>query len=745
MTTPPSSLRASPRKILSESSDTRSLTSSNFAQLLSRFEVLDSVSSAGNSSPVSSKNKPVSAAKFPSIAGQSSIKPLKQSSQGSTRTRERSSTESSRFSPGRFIPSSQASPRPRRARTFGTKSPVLPSNNASSKSRQKSVAERRMMFETVGQKEGESAACLSASAETRLIKYTGMSSPPRTSTFSRSTSKLAHSKSWQSIKSRRSTPGSQTNNAVTSQNPTSGNRDSASNAFSPSSRVVPSPRSLIASDDPFGTWRSPLNRPDDSWTSFKRSSFLVPAPDASPSYIKSQYVEMSPQTFQTVSTSQVNLDPVLDDDFIEKHNVSIEETQRHGWVRSARKIASSLSNTVSAGSSSLRGRSRGSQDASIQAPSSLGALMSFKLTRANVPGRSKLPRSRISSLRKKFDQPKDQSPASIPPPNTKRRESTFAKDEAPSSPSRIPLLKPSMSSDSGELNAPTFRSKSHASHLSQKSIDLPQTPVSRRNTEKHISPLKQKIDLFESLDRQGPASELSQSTVGKTKSSIKLSKRKNSIIGPLRDFKGTFRRISTFRRRTPSEWSTTSSRDIDAFQRKSSDNNPVVGYEQAAVSAATTAAADADEPPSPHTVDAIPEKPVLSQTFLTNEISPLVLDKPLSLPSASIARTGFNIDGEAGLSVAPPPLFAESHRRFSRTKQAPSRTANRFSLPDVEKEIELIELLENDRQRILGSSPWISKARCDLEQPRPVRANELRRLVGLCREKVRKTSGGRSE
>ncbi|KAJ4247157.1 hypothetical protein NW762_013296 [Fusarium torreyae] len=721
MTTPPPSMRTSPRKILSESSDTRSLTSSNFAQLLSRFEVLDTVSSAPNSSRASPKSKTTSTVNFSTIPGQISSSFLKQLSQGSTRIRERSSTESSRFSPGRFIPSSQASPRPRRARTFGTRSPV-PSNNASSKSRQKSVAERRMMFETASQKEGISVT-------------------PRTSTLPRSTSKLAHSKSWQSIKARRSDPKSQTNSAVTLQNPTSSNKISVSNAFSPSSRVVPSPRSIIASDDTYDTWRSPLKRPDDSWPSFKRRSFAVPAPDASPSYIKSQYVEMSPHTIQTVSTSQVNLNPVLADDFIENHNISIEETRRHGWARNARKIASSLSNTVSTGSSSLRDRSRGSQDASIQAPGSLSAFMPFKLMRENNPSRSRLPCSRISSLRRKFDQPKEQSPVSIPL-NPKRRESTFAKDGVSSSPSRTPLLKSSMTSDFGELDARSFRSKSYASHRSHKSTDLPQTPVSRRNTEKHISPLKQKIDLFESLDRHNPNPEVSNSTVGDRKSLIKFSKRKNSVVGPLRDFKATLRRISTSRQRTPSEWSTTSSRDIDIFQRRSPDNSPVARDEQAAASAVVSVA---NEPLSPHTVDSIPEQPILSQTFLTNKISPLVLDKPLSLPSASVARTGFNIDGEAGLSVAPPPLFAEPHRRFSCTKQALSRTANRLSLPDVEKEIELIELLENDRQRMLGTSPWISKARCNLEQPRPVRANELRRLVGLCKEKVRKLSGGRSE
>jgi hypothetical protein len=32
-----------------------------------------------------------------------------------------------------------------------------------------------------------------------------------------------------------------------------------------------------------------------------------------------------------------------------------------------------------------------------------------------------------------------------------------------------------------------------------------------------------------------------------------------------------------------------------------------------------------------------------------------------------------------------------------------------------------------------------------LDQPRPMRANEVRRLVSLCKDKVRRISGGRSE
>ncbi|KAF4436346.1 hypothetical protein FACUT_6510 [Fusarium acutatum] len=716
MSTHSSSRKNSPRKFVSESSDTRSLTSSKFAQLLSKFEVLEAVSSVGSPPLPSSKTKPTSAIKVTSTIEQTSSSASKPSSHASTRRRERGSTGSSHVSSGRFVLSSQEPPRTRRVKTFGTQSPVISTRNADSKARQKSVAERRIMFEAADQQ-----AQLEAS------------SPTRTS-IPCSPSKLAHSKSWQSIKTRRSTAEPRPDDAPTTPDPLH-----FAKTFSPTSHTVPSPRTLLASDDPFGTWRSPLNRPDDSWTSFKRNSLVMSAPDASPSYIKSQYTELTPSSAQTVSTSRFKLDDVSDDVFVEKNNVIIEETRQNGWVRNARKIASSLSNTVSAGSSSLQRKSRGSHDAPSQLPSNNSGLMSFRFARASTPSRSTLPRSRISNLRRQFDQLKDQPVASVAPLETKWRESIPTKNEASSSPSKHPLLGYSDSSESEILNGPKFRSKSYAPRGSRVTVESPQTPVGRRNTEKHISPLKQKIDLFESLDRQVPSLDSLRPIETGKQSMFKINKRKSSVVGPLRSFKGTLRRISTSYRRIPSEWSTTSSRDIAPFHLRGSDEDTVVQDGQAAEFAN-------DEPLPPHSIDAIPGQPVLGQTFLTNEvISPLSLEKPSSLPRSSISQAGFNMDGEAGLSVVPTPLFAEPQRRFSHTKHALSRATNRFSLPDIEKELELIELLENDRQTVPAHNTFVSKVVCELEQPRPVRANELKRLVILCKEKARKLSGGRSE
>ncbi|KAF5971195.1 hypothetical protein FCOIX_9991 [Fusarium coicis] len=689
MSTHSSSRKNSPRNFVSESSDTRSLTSSKFAQLLSKFEVLEAVSSVGS---------PPSAIKVTSTIEQTSSSASKPSSHASTTRRERGSTGSSHVSSGRFVPSSQEPSRTRRVKTFGTQSPVISTRNADSKARQKSVAERRIMFEAADQQAQIEA-----------------SSPTRTS-IPRSPSKLAHSKSWQSIQTRRSAAEPREDDAPTTPIPLH-----VAKTFSPTSHTIPSPRTLLASDDPFCTWRSPLNRPYDSWTSFKRSSLVMSAPDASPSYIKSQYTEVTPSSAQAVSTSRFKLEDVPDDVFVEKNNVTIEETRQNGWVRNARKIASSLSNTVSAGSSSLRRKSRGSPDAPSQPPSNSSGLMSF----------------RISNLRKQFDQLKDQPVASVAPLETKRRESILAKTSASSSPSKHPLLGYSDSSESEMLNAPKFRSKSYAPRGSRATVESPQTPAGRRNTEKHISPLKQKIDLFESLDRQVPSFD-SPRPIEPSKQSMFKIKRKSSALGPLRSFKGTLRRISTSYRRIPSEWSTTSSRDIAPSQVRGSDEETVVQGGQSVGSAN-------DEPLSPRSIDAAPGQPVLGP-FLTNEIiSPLSLEKRSSLPRSSITQAGFNMDGEAGLSVAPPPLFAESQRRFSHTKYALSRTANRFSLPDIEKELELIELLENDRETVPAHSTLVSKVVCELEQPRPIRANELKRLVSLCKEKARKLSGGRSE
>ncbi|UZP35504.1 hypothetical protein NXS19_003320 [Fusarium pseudograminearum] len=602
-------------------------------KLVSKFEFLNAVASVGSSPRGSSITKPPTAITSSSVAGQTPSRLPKPLSQETIETRERCSIDS-HLSSNRFTTSSREPILARRAQTFGTKPPVTPNKSVDVKSRQKSVAERRRIFETASQQNG-------------------LSPSPRAPLVPRPPSRLAHSKSWRSLKSRRSAEQSSADH-----DPTDQESNTASKTLSPTSRFVPSPRTLLASDDPFVTWRSPLNRPDDSWTSFKRSSLTTTAPDASPSYIRSQYTEASPQIDKRLSANDVKFKSVRCNDAVQR-KASTEENRHHGWVRHAQKIASSLSNTVYGGTSSTRNKSLASPDAFDQVPFSKNGLMSFKFRGKSDTSRPKLPHSKISGFRKRLEQSKEQPSVAFALINRKRHESVPTTVGAAVSPSQLPLLKSFSSSESDVLKTPKVGLKSR---IPQGSL---RNSVGRRSTEKNDSPLKQKISLFESLDRH------------------------NSVPNALHV-------------------------GIDGQQ---TFVKPLAQKEQIATAAT-------EEPLSPHTIDPIPLHPILKQTLLTDEISPLVLEKPLSFPRASITRTGFNIDGEAGLGIAPLPLFAEPQRRFSRTKHALSRATNRRSLPDVETEFELLELLEDNLK---------------------MRANELRRLVSMCKDKVRKISGGRSE
>ncbi|KAF4973232.1 hypothetical protein FZEAL_9384 [Fusarium zealandicum] len=705
----PSSM-PSPRSIFPAGSE--SCGGNTFAQLVSRFEILDVVSNVGSrrDSHASPKTKPGSAVKGPSTIHRQSPRLQKQFSHASTRTRDRSSTNSSQISPGRFItPRRGGSPRPRRAQTLGTKSPTILRSDATMRPRQQSVAERRKMFE---------------SADNKF-------------TATQSASKLAHSKSWQSIKKKRSAPGPQTKTTAspsTSLSTTATQVQQYPSLLPASTTGIPSPRTLIASDDPFGTWRTPMSRPDDSWSSFKRDSFVVTVSDTSPSYIKSQYIEQDLCKVPSASKTQVNIEPVLNNRTVEAQSLSTEDPQHQGWVQNARKMASSLSSSLPVAAASARTQSHPSRNVPRQAPDAVTTFKSFRFGRTNTSSRQNLPRSRISSLRRKFDLPKSETAASVPFDDTKRRQNTFTKAEIPDWPSRIPLAKSSTISDLGSAKS---RSKSHAPCWDQQPGDQPRTPIGRRKTEKNISPLKQRIDLFESLDSPSPASGRSEPVLEKRKSLVSNTHGKGPSASQLKALKGTLRRISTSFRRSSSEWSTTSSRQntMEIAQVKDKEGIP----------------ADKDRMPfSPHTFGSIPERPALSQTHLANEISPLEISKWFSLHQQSLVRPGFNIDGEAGLNapgtVTPVPLLTESQSRLSKTKLFRTRTANRFSLPDLGDDDGPFRLLKDTRhgpQR--SSSPFVSRASCNLEQPRPVRANELRRLVSMCKHKVRKISGGRSE
>ncbi|RSL72398.1 hypothetical protein CEP54_000980 [Fusarium duplospermum] len=728
MATPTSPSMPPSRKIISDGSDNRSRMAGNtFAQLVSKFEILDAMSSASTrrDSHVPLRAIPAPVAASSAIIGNSPFKP------SAFKSRDRSSTDGSLISPGCFIPPRRTSPRPRRAQTLEHKAPDTPTKVESTKPRQKSVAERRMMFEA----QGDAPA---------------PSTPVRTYTSARSTSKLAHSKSWKSIKTSRSIPESHLKSATP---PPSSNaadkvkrhlpshdQDSASTLLPASSADEHSSHNFLAPEEPFGTWTMPIIHPDERWMALKRESFAVTAFDTSPSYAKSQYIEPEVDFSHASLKSNGNLKPDHSRDGLENGH-SIDETRQHGWVQNARKMAHSLSGSALVGTAKP-GLAQPRESPRISADA-INAFKSFQFTRTGAFRRSNLPRSRISSLQKKFDLPKSETVSSLPTLATKRRETGSSKTEDSDWPSKLSLSKSATTPNIGSTTPVASRSKSYVPRLREQSVRRPQTPPQRRKTEHQVSPLKQKINLFESLDREKPTATPTNLTPTKKRSVFGSSKTNTTGSGPLKGLQRTLRRISNSYRKSTSEWSTTSSRPGSGSQHSIQDI-PKDPTRHRAIEDSELV------PLSPRTIESIPERPVLGQTRLENEISPLDLGRRFSVQQSSVPLTGYNIDGEPGLSPlapAPVPLFSETQSsRFFRTKIPLIRTSDRFSLPDFGNNSEEAEVFGPTHYQHLGDHGLlISKVHCRLEQPKPVRANELRRLVGICKQKVRKLSAGGSE
>ncbi|RSL57682.1 hypothetical protein CEP51_014197 [Fusarium floridanum] len=727
MATPTSPSMPPSRKNISDGSDNRSrMTGNTFAQLVSKFEILDAMSSASTrrDSHVPPGAVPAAAAASSAIIGHGPFKP------STFKSRDRSSTDGSLISPGCFIPPRRTSPRSRRAQTMETKAPDTPTKVESTKPRQKSVAERRMMFEA----QGDAPA---------------PSTPVRTYTSARSTSKLAHSKSWKSIKTSRSIPESHLESATP---PPSSNtadkvqrhlpshdQDSASTLLPASSADEHSSHHFLAPEEPFGTWTMPIIHPDERWMALKRESFAVTGFDTSPSYVKSQYIEPEVDFAHTSLKSNGSLNGSLNpghggDGLDNGH--SIDETRQHGWVQNARKMAHSLSSSALVGTAKP-GLAQPRESPRISADA-INAFKSFQFKRNGAIRRSNLPRSRISSLQKRFDLLKNETVPSLPSLATKRRETDSGKTEDSGWPSKLSLPKSATTPSIGTMASLASRSKSYAPRWREQPVRQPQTPPQRRKTEHNVSPLKQKINLFESLDREKPAANPAKLAPTKKRSMFGSPKANTTSSGPFKGLRGTLRRISNSYRKSTSEWSTTSSRpgsgsqhSIQNIPEGSTKHRTIVDFEQ--------------EPLSPRAIESIPERPVLGQTRLENEISPLDLGRRFSVQQTSVPLTGHNIDGEPGLgpmAAAPAPLFSESQKsKFFRTKIPLIRTSDRFSLPDFGSHSEEAQVFGPTHYQHLGDHGLlISKVHCRLEQPKPVRANELRRLVGICKQKVRKLS-----
>ncbi|KAL2682477.1 hypothetical protein Neosp_006928 [[Neocosmospora] mangrovei] len=629
MATPTSPSMPTSRNIISDGSEDPSLMTGNtFAQLVSKFEILDAMSSA---SPRRDSHVPPRAVPAPPAVASSAIighSPLKTSV---FQSRDRSSTDSSLISPGCFAPPRRTTPRPRRAQTFETKAPVTPATVEGAKPRQKSVAERRKMFETKDDTPGE-LLTLTQLLGNVTDRDAAPSTPVRTYAGPRLTSKLAHSKSWKSIKTSRSIPESHLESTTPpppSSNATdkvqrhlpSHDQDSASTLLPASSADDYSPHPFVAPEEPFGTWSKPIIHPDERWMALKRESFAVTAFDTSPSYVKSQYIEPELEFPRTSLKSNGNISPDHRRDGPENGH-SMDQTVQHGWVQNAQKMAHTMSSPALVGTAKP-GLSQPRESPRISADA-INAFRSFQFTRTGAFRRSNLPRSRISSLRKKFDLPKSDSVSSLPALATRRREADSNKTEDSDWPSKLSLPKSATNPNLGTMASLTSRSKSFAPRWREKCVRQPQTPPQRRKTEHNVSPLKQKIDLFESLDREKPASNPAKLNPTKKRSVLGSPRTNTSGSGPFKGLRKTLRRISTSCRKSTSEWSTTSSRPGSGSQHSIQDI-PREPVKRGAI-------ADSElDSLSPGTIESIPERPVLGQTRLENEISPLIWSLEITL------------------------------------------------------------------------------------------------------------------
>jgi hypothetical protein len=118
-------------------------------------------------------------------------------------------------------------------------------------------------------------------------------------------------------------------------------------------------------------------------------------------------------------------------------------------------------------------------------------------------------------------------------------------------------------------------------------------------------------------------------------------------------------------------------------------------------------------------------------------------EETLNLPSPG--GQSYNVNGEGGIRL---PLFGlavpklSSHANIG-NRRRPSIGSNRHSWLHGSAINEATQATSrNIGRRIVSrsSGPFVSKAHCSLEQPVPVRANELKRLVSLCKSRMAKQS-----
>lgn len=401
-------------------------------------------------------------------------------------------------------------------------------------------------------------------------------------------------------------------------------------------------------------------------------------------------------------------------------STSPSATRNQTWMENAQKMASSLSLSASTSEreSSPQFVTRQRQEYSYPRPKNLArpTVAEMNLTIGPVVSRSK-----ISSLRQRFDLPKSSTMPSLSFTSKKRRETTPIKATTYDS---IPRLHKSATTTDLDNMSPSKQKPrgcdvgKRGSHGSKKSESI----LRGWSSGKSGSPLKDKIGLFESLDRKNGLS-TPKGDFGKPRAVL-------SGLGHARGMKGTLRRLSASWKKCSSEWSTTSPQD------------PFISNHSGLDGESSTARDDergvAPESPSSRSV----------RTSLHQDCASV---NKYMTPRGSLVRLEFNIDGEGGLhpSSTMSPSAPSLPCSGSRHRISPlALTGRQRSIIDSTTTAKEQDGPRYRVRRIISrsSGPFVSRSYCTLEQPKPVRANELRRLVSLCKEKVaRRISSGYGE
>ncbi|KAH7121321.1 hypothetical protein EDB81DRAFT_227564 [Dactylonectria macrodidyma] len=691
---------------------------STFAQLLSRFEAFDAQPLTTQCLGSIAASKSTSRVSLNHLrSGKSITGCANESSNRDGSGRNKSSSDSGCISPGQVTPRGEPLPQLHRSQTLEAKSSTTSLNPCELGARHKSVAERRRVFEVHGGDNG--VAMISPSIATSFPAKTAQ-------LITLQTMRTRLSDQGQLVNMTQSPPPCLSASPIQKQQTTTSQPRYAFQYQTPSpTKNLPSPRfrtpardlafvtksiSKFHQDHP----RRPPNHGSSDASSNITYSVSIARPQDTPQ--GPHNTVLAARGRPTTSSSPNHQDT--------EEKLPSARTARHQtWMENAQKMASSLSL-----SASTSDRESAPQPTIRKHPkqSSLGSISLAKPIVAEV-GLTIGPlvsRSKISNLRQKFDLPKSATMSSLPFVSRKRRETAPVKTSIQDPTTR--LQKSATTAGLGVMSG-----SEHTSYDIQKQgnreLRKSESKLGRWNSRNSGSPLTDKIGLFESLGKQ---SHNSKGVLNTPKMAPKIPREETSRKEHTHGVRRTFRRISASCKRSSSEWSTTSPQDPFLSNYRSSDVN-------------NSALRDTELQLLPGSVGS------RSEQAFSNQADSSVGE--CAMPCRSLVCPGLNIDGEGGLyhPLAGHSSLVKTPCSSFRYRLSPSALATRHILTRGFTANNAPQPGPHSRARRViswSSSSIVSRSYCALEQPRPVRANELRRLASLCKDKVvRRISSGYGE